>query len=55
MYEEAMDGVNKEIKATVSEIGTVIKHELRKAMGREILNFISPERRAIAEAAKSGQ
>lgn len=45
MYQEAMDNVNGQIKTTVGEIGAVIKQELKKAIGKEILQYISPDRR----------
>lgn len=50
MYEEALSNVNTQIQSTVAEMGTVIKHELRKAIGKEILNFISPDRRTAAQS-----
>jgi hypothetical protein len=37
MYQEALDNVNGQIKSTVGEIGAVIKQELKKAIGKEIL------------------
>ena len=45
MYQEAMDNVNSQIRSTVLDIGTVIKQELRKAIGKEILQYMSPDKR----------
>lgn len=45
MFEEAMRQVNGHIQSAVQEIGSVIKHELKKAMAKEILHYMSPERK----------
>lgn len=47
MYNDAMENVNGQIKTTVTEIGAVIKQELKKAIGKEILQCMSPDKRAV--------
>jgi hypothetical protein len=47
MYNDAMENVNGQIKTTVTEIGAVIKQELKKAIGKEILQYMSPDKRAV--------
>jgi hypothetical protein len=54
MYSEAMEKVSGQISSTVAEIGTVIKHELKKAMAKEIHQSLSPERRLAASALQTG-
>jgi division protein CdvB (Snf7/Vps24/ESCRT-III family) len=53
LFQEAMDKVNLQIKGTVSELGAIIKHELKRAMGKEILQYMSPERRSAAFGANN--
>jgi hypothetical protein len=47
MYLEAMESVQGQISLTVKDIGEVIKHELKKAIGREIASYMSPDKRAM--------
>jgi len=47
MYQEAMENVHGQISLTVRDIGDVIKHELKKAISREIASYLSPDKRAI--------
>ncbi len=47
MYHEAIENVQGQISLTVRDIGDVIKHELKKAINREIAHYMSPDKRAL--------
>ena len=40
-----MESVHGQIGLTVRDIGEVIKHELKKAINREIASYMSPDKR----------
>jgi hypothetical protein len=36
------------IQLTVQEIGVVIKHELKRAMAKEMMGYMSPDKKNVA-------
>lgn len=45
MYQEAMDNASGHIQSTLTEMGSIIKHEIKKSMAKEMVQYMSPDRR----------
>ena len=50
LHQEALDSMSGLIQLTVQEIGVVIKHELKRAMAKEIMGYMSPDKKNVASS-----
>ena len=40
-----MDNASGHIQNTLTEMGSIIKHEIKKSMAKEMVQYMSPDRR----------